>query len=88
MQDAEEMDDGQKKETKIIWSEKCQESFEKLKHLLTTTPILKITDPYKDFVVCIYACIEALGEILMRDKHVIYYESRKLKEHVTFLSCA
>jgi hypothetical protein len=32
----------QKKETKIIWSEKCQESFEKLKHLLTTTPILKI----------------------------------------------
>jgi hypothetical protein len=71
----------QKKGTKFIWSEKCQESFEKLKHLLTTTPILKITDPYKDFVVCTDACIEGLGGVLMQDNHVISYESRKLKEH-------
>ena len=71
----------QKKGTKCIWSKKLQESFEKLRHLLTTTPILKITDPYKDFNVCMDACIEGLGGVLMQDTHVIYYESRKLKEH-------
>ena len=48
----------QKKGTKFIWSNKCQEIFEKLKHLLTTAPILRIADPYKDFVVCMDACLE------------------------------
>jgi hypothetical protein len=32
----------QKKGTKFIWSQKCQKSFDKLKSLLTTTPILKL----------------------------------------------
>jgi hypothetical protein len=50
----------QKKGTKFTWSEKCQESFEKIKHLLTIAPILKISDPYKDFVVCTDACIEGI----------------------------
>jgi hypothetical protein len=71
----------QKKGVKFIWSDKCQESFETLKHLLTTTPILKIENPYKDFVVCTDACIEGLRGVLIQDNHVISYESRKLKEH-------
>ena len=28
----------------FVWDQKCEESFNKLKELLTTTPILKITD--------------------------------------------
>jgi hypothetical protein len=45
----------QKKGTKFIWSQKCQDSFDKLKCLLTTTPILKVADPYKGFKVCVDA---------------------------------
>ena len=41
------------------------ESFNKLKHLLTTDPIVKNVDPFKDFVVCTNACKEGLGEVLI-----------------------
>ena len=50
---------------KFDWNEKCEESFNKLKHLLTTADILKIIDPYKDFVVCTDACKEGLGGVLI-----------------------
>ena len=49
--------------------------------MLSTAPILKITDPNKDFVVCIDACNEGLGGVLTQEGHVIAYESRKLKTH-------
>jgi adenosine deaminase len=42
----------QKKEIKFNWTEKCQETFEKIKQLLTMAPTLKIVDPCKYFVVC------------------------------------
>jgi len=64
-----------------VWDLKCEESFSKLKELLTTAPILKITDPYKDFVVCTDACNEGLGGVLIQEGNVIAYESRKLKIH-------
>jgi hypothetical protein len=71
----------QKKGTKFIWSQKCQDSFNKLKELLTTTPILRVADPDKDFTVCVDASKEGLGGVLTQEGHVICYESRKLKEH-------
>jgi hypothetical protein len=52
-----------------------------LKELLTTTPILKVADPDKDFIVCVYAIKEGLGGVLTQEGHVICYESHKLKEH-------
>jgi hypothetical protein len=66
---------------KFVWSQKCQDNFDRLKGLLTTTPILKVVDPYKDFTVCIDASKEGLGGVLSQDGHVICYESQKLKEH-------
>jgi hypothetical protein len=69
----------QKKGTKFNWSEKCQDSFNKLKGLLTTAPILKVADPDKDFMVCVDASKEGLGGVLTQEGHVIFYESRKLK---------
>ena len=42
----------QKKGKKFEWTEKCIKIFNKLKHLLNTTQILKIVDLFKDFVVC------------------------------------
>lgn len=55
----------QRKGVKFEWTEKSQNSFEKLKLKLTTTPILKIADPDKEFVVCIDACREGLGGVLL-----------------------
>ena len=57
------------------------ESFNKLKHFLTIAPILKIIDPFKDFIVCTDTCKEGLGRILVQENYVVAYESRKLKEH-------
>ena len=57
------------------------EIFNKLKHLLNTTPILKIVDPFKYFVLCTDACKEGLGGVLIQENYVVAYESRKLKEH-------
>ena len=46
----------QNKGKKFLQNEKCTDIFNKLKHLLTTTPILKFVDPFKHFVVCTDAC--------------------------------
>ena len=75
------MDSLQKKEKKFLWMTKCEESFQKLKHLLTTAPILQIVDPNGDFIVCIDASKERLGGFLMQNDCAICYESQKLKEH-------
>jgi len=71
----------QKKGKKFVWYLKWEERFSKLKELLTTAPILKIADPYKDFVVCTNASNEGLGGVLIQEGNVIAYESRKLKIH-------
>eukprot|EP00253_Pinus_taeda_P018941 PITA_18941 len=63
------------------WTSECQQSFDRLKHLLTTAPILSIADPNKDYVVCTDASKEGVGGVLMQEGKVIAYESRKLKEH-------
>jgi hypothetical protein len=71
----------QKKGVKFEWSAKCEESFQCLKDLLTSAPILKVTNLDEDFIVYIDACKEGLDGVLMQNGHVICYESIKLKEH-------
>ena len=71
----------QRKGTKFEWTDKFQNSFEQLKLKLTRTPILKIADPDKEFVVCIDACGEGLGGVFLQDNSVIAYKSRKIKKH-------
>ena len=56
----------QKKGKKFDWSEKRTEIFNKLKHMLTTALILKIVDPFKDFVVCTNTYKEGLGGVLIQ----------------------
>ena len=43
--------------------------------------MLQIVDPNKEFVVCTNDCKRGIGGVLMRDKLVVCYESRKLNEH-------
>ena len=69
----------EKKGKKFDWNEKCMESFNKLKHLLTTSYILKIVDPFKDFLVCTNVCKEGLGRVLIQENYIVAYGYRKLK---------
>jgi hypothetical protein len=55
----------QRKGKKFLWTQQCEERFQTLKHLLTHAPMLKITDPEADFLVCTDACKEGLGGVLM-----------------------
>jgi hypothetical protein len=71
----------QKKGTKFTWTQKCEERFQTLKHLLTHAPVLKVVDPEADFLMCTDAYKEGLGGVLMQGGSVVCYESRKLKEH-------
>jgi hypothetical protein len=42
----------QKNGVKFEWTPKCEDSFQQLKKILTSAPILKIADSDEDFVVC------------------------------------
>ena len=39
----------QKKGIKFEWTSRCEESFQQLKSLLTSAPVLKVADPENDF---------------------------------------
>jgi len=69
------------KEVKFIWDDKCQESFETLKSLLTQAPILTLPIEGKEYVVYSDASHNGLGCVLMQEGKVISYASRKLKPH-------
>jgi hypothetical protein len=58
----------QKKNQKFVWTEKCAEAFQRLKELLTTTPILKVLDMDTEFFVCTNASKEGLGKVLIQDE--------------------
>ena len=65
----------QKKGVKFLWPPKCEERFQFLKHLLTQAPVLKISDPEANFLVCTDACKEGLEGVLMQEGSVVCYES-------------
>jgi hypothetical protein len=71
----------QKKGVKFEWTFGCEESFQQLINILTSAPILKIEDPDEYFVVCIDACKRGISGVLMKNGHVVCYESIKLNEH-------
>jgi hypothetical protein len=56
----------QKKNKKFVWTEKCAKAFQRLKELLTTTLILKVSDMDTDFLKCTDASKECLGRVLMQ----------------------
>jgi hypothetical protein len=71
----------QRKGVKFQWTLDCEKSFQKLKQLLTSAPILRIANPNEDFIVFTNSCKEGLGGVLIQNGFVICYESRKLKDH-------
>jgi hypothetical protein len=70
-----------KNDVKFNWSSKCNEAFEQLKKLLTTTPVLAQPDIEKLFdIYCDTTCI-GLGCVLMQEGRDIAYASRQLRQH-------
>jgi hypothetical protein len=59
------------------WTGKCQDAFEKLKHLLTEAPLLRTPDEPKTYRVVTDASDIGLGGVLLHEGHSIAYESRK-----------
>ena len=60
-----------KQNVPFVWSHECEESFQKLKTLLTTTPILTLPVEGKNFIVYFDASYSSLGAVLMQEKSVI-----------------
>ncbi|KAA3470316.1 Integrase, catalytic core [Gossypium australe] len=69
------------KDVKFEWSEKCHQSFEQLKVLLTEAPVLVQAESGKKFIVYSDASLNGLGCVLMQEGKVIAYSSRQLKLH-------
>lgn len=85
-----------RKHQKFIWSEKCKESFDTIKRLLCSKPILTIFDP--DLPIYIYtdASIQGIGAVLKQpqnnEEKPCAYFSRKLndtqkKKKAIYLEC-
>ncbi|KAA3461421.1 DNA/RNA polymerases superfamily protein [Gossypium australe] len=69
------------KDVKFEWSEKCQQSFDKLKALLAEPPVLVHPESDKEFIVFSDASLNGLGCVLMQEGKVVAYASRQLKIH-------
>jgi hypothetical protein len=61
----------QNKGVKFQWAMDCENNFQQLNHLLTSSPILRIVDQNEDFIVCIDACKEGLGGVLSQNGYVV-----------------
>jgi hypothetical protein len=70
-----------RKDGPFEWNYKCKKSLQELKTRLISAPILSL--PKEDNPYALYkdASKEGFGTILMQDKKVITYASRKLKPH-------
>lgn len=70
-----------KKDVPFEWTEKCDESFQKVKSILTPTPILALLVEGMVFIVHCDASHLCLSIVLMQDKNEIAYALFQLKVH-------
>ena len=70
-----------RKDQPFAWTDRCEESFLKLKQKLTSAPVLVIPDTGKPFEVYCDASHQGLGCVLMQERRVVAYASRQLKNH-------
>ncbi|KAA3483284.1 DNA/RNA polymerases superfamily protein [Gossypium australe] len=69
------------KDVRFEWSEKCQQSFDQLKALLTEALVLVQPESGKKFVIYSDALLNGLGCVLMQEGKAVAYASRQLKPH-------
>ncbi|XP_075483634.1 uncharacterized protein LOC142523788 [Primulina tabacum] len=69
------------KNSKFIWNENCEKSFQTLKEKLASTPVSILPEENKDFTIYSDASEDGLGCVLKQEGRVIAYASRQLKPH-------
>ena len=69
-----------KKEKKWVWTDACQEAFEKLKVAMLSESVLRLPDFELPFEVHTDASDKAIGGVLVQEKHPVAYKSRKLND--------
>lgn len=69
------------KGVKFEWSAECESAFQELKNRLTSSPVLTVPSPRTIYDVYTDASSVSLGCVLMQNRQVIAYASRKLKIH-------
>jgi hypothetical protein len=67
-----------KKDVPFVWDDKCQSSYEQIKHALTHASVLSLPDYSKPFTVVCDASIVGIGAVLLQEGKPIAYESRRL----------
>jgi hypothetical protein len=74
--------------TKVRWSEECQNSFDRVKQILSSGPVVKLPDFSKPFTLRSDASSTGIGAVLMQAGddgvlHPVLYASRKLQDRET-----
>ena len=64
-----------KKDTKFIWTEECEGSFQELKKRFVTSQVLILPDQTNDYEVYCDASRRGLGAVLMQEGRVVSYAS-------------
>ena len=72
-----------KKDTTFCWDEQAQESFDALKWVVASAPVISPLDYSRYFLLYVAASMEMIGMVLVQEdqelqEHVIYYMSRNL----------
>ena len=73
--------------TKFIWDESRENSFQQIKNMLCSKPVLSAPDPSKPFILQVDACDYGVGAVLLQENpetgllHPVCYYSYKLKPH-------
>ena len=75
-----------RKREKLIWSEECQQAFEKVKSLLLSAPVLRAPDFEKPCKLQVDASDVRIGAVLLQEgpqgiDHPVSYYSRKFNRH-------
>ena len=62
------------------WDKKCQQAFDDLKNVVTKESVLALPDHTKAFEIHTDASDFAIMGVLMQDRHLIAFKSRKLND--------
>jgi len=63
----------------LRWTRDCEKAFQEVRHQLTTTLVLTLPNPIKEFTVCANASTQGISFALMQHDKAIAYACRQLK---------